>query len=321
MASDTEARIDRLLGRAEKRIARTFREMIEAIRGDLDLRSLADMLEAGRWEAAFELIEQTAARLGATSNLMFVQSAEDTAAFLANAGVARVTFDQVNVRAVAQMQNNRLDLIRGFVEGQRDTLRVVMTDGIMRGVSPIQQAREFREVVGLTDRQARAVLNFRRLLEQAGVADAEDQGEALTRRLRDRRFDGSIVRAIRNERPLSQAHIDKMVERYRQRYVKYRAETIARTEALRNVHQGVNEAFDQAIELGQINPDDIEQKWISARDGRVRDSHQSLNGETRKIGETWQGKYGDLRYPGDPQAPAGDVINCRCIVTRRIKSR
>lgn len=318
MASDTIKRIDRLLTRAERHIAAVFSAAIEEMRNSLDLDMLADLFEAQRWDAAFEIIEREAARIAAGSNLMFVRAGQDTAEFLATAKIGRIAFDQVNQRAVLQMQSNRLNLIRQFADGQRDVLREVMRGGIARGLNPIDQAREFREVVGLTDRQARAVINFRRLLGQAGREEfGAAQREALTRRLRDKRFDRSILAAIRDEQPLDPAHIDRMVDRYRQRYVKHRAENIARTEALRSVHQGTNEAWQQAIDLGQISEDEIEQTWRSARDGRVRDSHQRLNGEVRKIGETWQGDHGALRYPGDPAAPAAETINCRCIVVRR----
>lgn len=321
MASDSYERIDKLLTRAERHLAAVFWAMVEALRKDLDLKTLADLIEGGRWADALDLIQRTAERLGAASNLMFVQSGQDTAVFLAGAGVANIAFDQVNNRAVAIMQQNRLRLIREFTDGQRDVLRSVMSDGIARGLNPRDQARQFREVVGLTDRQARAVLNYRRLLTQAGQADiaAADQAEALTRALRDRRFDRSVLSAIRDERPLTAAQIDKMVERYRQRYIKYRAEVIARTEALRAVHEGVNEAFDQAIDRGDFEAGQIEQKWVSARDARVRDSHRFLNGQTRPMGGSWQGAYGVLRYPGDPDAPASETVQCRCIVVRRIK--
>lgn len=319
MASDSEKRIDRLLTRAERHIAQVFSAAIDTMRDELDLREIADLLENGKWTDALDIIEREAARIGAASNMMFVRAGQDTATFLSRAGVANIAFDQVNVRGVQMMQANRLNLIRQFTDGQRDVLRSVMSDGVARGLNPIEQARQFREVVGLTDRQARSIMNYRRMLERAGVDGALDQAEALTRELRDKRYDRTVRRAIAQQQPLTKAQIDKMVEANRRKTIKMRAEMIARTEALRSVHQGTNEAFDQAIEMGQIKAEQIEQTWRSAQDARVRESHRNLNGEVRPMGGTWPGKYGDLRYPGDPSAPAGDVINCRCIIVRRIK--
>ena len=49
-----------------------------------------------------------------------------------------------------------------------------------------------------------------------------------------------------------------MVERYRERYVKYRAEVIGRTEALRAVHAGNYEGYLQAIDEGAINREELQ---------------------------------------------------------------
>lgn len=49
--------------------------------------------------------------------------------------------------------------------------------------------------------------------------------------------------------------------------------------------------------------------WLTSQDERVRHSHQSLDGKTVRIGDI----FGfNLRWPGDPQADAGEVVNCRC---------
>ena len=206
------------------------------------------------------------------------------------------------------MQQERLALIREFTEQQRQATRLAMTDGITRGLNPIDQARAFRNSIGLTQRQQASVINYRRLLEQASLGD----GEALTRSLRDRRFDPTIRRAIRTGEPLSQAQIDRMVERYGDRSVKYRAEVIGRTEAQRAVHAGQDEAIRQAVEDGPIEPPEVRREWISARDGRVRDSHADLNGVVRGLDETFPGRDGALRFPGDPWAPPSETIQCRC---------
>ena len=49
--------------------------------------------------------------------------------------------------------------------------------------------------------------------------------------------------------------------------------------------------------------------WITAQDERVRHSHQTLNGKTVRIGDS----FGfNLRWPGDPQASVEQVAACRC---------
>jgi uncharacterized protein with gpF-like domain len=53
-----------------------------------------------------------------------------------------------------------------------------------------------------------------------------------------------------------------------------------------------------------------EKEWLSARDTHVRDSHISIDGEIVKMIDRFSN---GLRYPGDPEGPAGEIINCRCI--------
>ena len=53
-------------------------------------------------------------------------------------------------------------------------------------------------------------------------------------------------------------------------------------------------------------------KWITAGDGRVRDSHRSINGTVVSIDNNFRvgGSWG--MYPGDPKMKPKEIINCRC---------
>jgi hypothetical protein len=150
-------------------------------------------------------------------------------------------------------------------------------------------------VIGLTDRQAQAVKNFRKELETfhlrrsaggynlggkisrapggAQVYALDEDGQLkdgiLERRLRDFRFDGQLQRAMQQGKPLTPAQIDKMVEAYARKYLKYRSETIARTEALRTTNFGVQDAWRQAIASGTVPEENIRRQWVLSRDERL----------------------------------------------------
>jgi len=66
--------------------------------------------------------------------------------------------------------------------------------------------------------------------------------------------------------------------------------------------------------------DEIRQTWVSMRDAKVRDSHQDLDGETRKFNEEFRP---GLKFPRDPNAPIEETINCRCwlMIERAKKAR
>jgi len=204
---------------------------------------------------------------------------------------------------------------RAFPDQQRAATRLALVDGIARGLNPRDQARNFRSSVGLTELQQAAVINYRRLLEGTNA----QRGEALRRELRDKRFDRTVRSSMRRRVPLTVDQVERMVSRYQERSIKQRAETIARTEALRSVHEGVNEAYQQAIDGGKLNQEDLEREWDSSRDSRVRRTHRLLHGQKRAWGEPWRTENGLICYPGDPEAPAEEVVQCRCLLTTRIR--
>ena len=82
-----------------------------------------------------------------------------------------------------------------------------------------------------------------------------------------------------------------------------RAELIARTETTSTAN-GARYMEAQAHGI-------TEMRWISSRDAQVRESHAELDGRVAGMGETFG--YG-LRFPGDPEAEAGQVVNCRCSI-------
>lgn len=314
--NDTAERIERLLDRAEPRLRRAFLAAIARLEANLDLRAIERLLEGGDFEGALDYTRTVADELGDAATLVFIDAGQDTARFLSGLDLGTVLFNQINVRAVRALQANSLRLISAYTEEQRAATRLALLDGIARGLNPRDQARNFRSSVGLTERQQAAVINYRRLLE----GTAAEQRQALTRELRDRRSDRTVRRSIRTGEPLTPAQIERMVERYRNRYVKYRAEVIGRTEAMRSVNQGVEEAYEQAIEAGTLEAGSLTRTWDASRDTRVRRTHRFLHGQKRGWRETWATENGVLRYPGDPDAPPEETVQCRCVLTTRIKA-
>jgi uncharacterized protein with gpF-like domain len=155
-------------------------------------------------------------------------------------------------------------------------------------------------------------MNYRRAL-QAGDANA------LTRQLRDRRFDSSVARAISGERDLSAAQVDKLVARYTERWLKFRSETIARTEAKRALGSGNQLLWEQAVAAGRVEASQVTKKWATVGDHKVRNAHRELNGQVVGLNDRFRCSEGTIAYPGDPSASAGLVIGCRCTAIYRFK--
>ena len=315
---DDALRLFRLLEEQEERIQRIFLTAIENMRDELNIAELADLLQEGRAADAIGRLQYIADQLGSASGMAFIAAGQSAAEFLDSAGLGRVVFDQVNINAVAAMQRNRLDLVREFTREQARATWAALTEGVESGTNPIAQARNFRDSIGLTKRQWGAVNNHREDLMRAHT-DPDAASRALQRKNRDRRYDRTIRAARRGNKAIASDKLDRMVDRYTEISFRKRSETIARTEALRAVHQGNEEAYRQAIESEVFKPEQLERTWRTSVDGRERDTHRKLNGTTAKWGEAWTTENGSLRYPGDPLAPPEETIRCRCAILTRIK--
>lgn len=64
-------------------------------------------------------------------------------------------------------------------------------------------------------------------------------------------------------------------------------------------------AYRRALALGV----GVRKRWLATLDGRTRDSHRLLDGESVGVEERFSN---GLLYPGDPTGPASEVWNCRC---------
>jgi hypothetical protein len=308
---DPASRILKLVDQLELRYRRLFVQMVRAARADLPVARLERLIVGGRQEQAFQVLTTHVTRMADQINLGFIHAGTETAAFLGNK--FPISFDLTNHRAVRAMQQNKLKFVREFMVDQRQATRTALVEGITQGLNPRAQARMFRDSIGLTSRQEAAVQNYGRLLR-------EGNKEALTRALRDRRFDRTVSTSIRDGKPLTDGQVGRMVTRYRERYLKYRSETIARTEALASAHEGTEELYRQAIDSGAFSAEEIGATWHTSVDGRERDSHRAMDGQTQPHGEPFVSGEGNLlRYPGDRDAPAEEVIQCRCAVSRNVK--
>lgn len=321
-----EARIDALsrflglLNQAEPAVKRRFLETVGRARAASDIAELeriGDLLSSGQIDEALQIADDIGPSLASTLESVYASFGLSAAAVLRSQVDTAFDFSTLNARAVRDLSETRLRLVREFTQGQRTAAMEILSDSFQRGLPPIEQARRLKQSIGLTGYQGQVVANYRRALE-TGSADA------LQRQLRDRRFDPTVRRALAtnpNRVPLTTAQIDRMVERYTERWVAFRSETIARTETLAAASAGDLELWRQAVDAEVVDPEDIVSVWHTAADERVRSSHNFMHLQERPIGEPFLSGDGNLlRFPADPAAPASDVIRCRCVVAREISA-
>jgi hypothetical protein len=156
--------------------------------------------------------------------------------------------------------------------------------------------------------------NYQNLLEM-------NSAQALDRQLRDRRYDRGLENAIEADEILPQDRIDLMVERYRDRLLNMRGETIARTEALRITEQARHLAMQDMLGQAGIDPGLVVKQWMATEDDRTRDTHSEMSGQARLLDDLFESPSGaELLHPGDSSAPPEEVINCRCTAAHHVFS-
>lgn len=101
-----------------------------------------------------------------------------------------------------------------------------------------------------------------------------------------------------------------------------RAAMIAQTEKTRAANEArvapvleeYLKAYDKAVKGHRKRPERPMIQWINPRTAREpRHEHVMISGTVRPVGDEF---LPSLRYPGDPQAPARQTINCHCYVRR-----
>lgn len=89
------------------------------------------------------------------------------------------------------------------------------------------------------------------------------------------------------------------------------SETIARTETAPAWNFASLEGWEQS---GVV----AEKEWLTAHDDAVRDIHAAADGQVVPLALAFTVGEEALRFPGDPDGSAGNIINCRCTMVPRL---
>lgn len=106
---------------------------------------------------------------------------------------------------------------------------------------------------------------------------------------------------------LGPASVARLIRERNQRFSRVRALRIARTETSM-IANATSEFSADALGL------EYRRRWVAAADERTRESHSNADGQIRGRGEAFDVGGAKLDRPGDPNGPAGEIINCRCAV-------
>lgn len=323
--------IERMILDALPRIQKAFLQSILNIKEDAIIGQIVDRLRSGDIdgalravqidEAAFSPYRRAVEREFEEAGQTFTEALPRRSSVTGQQMVIR--FDARSVAAEAILKEIAGDQITHITLDQLAMARMVLTDGMMAGRNPrstaldligrVVDGRRVGGFIGNTEQSTRFILNARRELETG------DFSRYLTRTRRNKSLDRLITVAKREGRPLTAAEIDQMVGRYSDKLLQLRGETIARTETMAAIQTAQDEALNQAVSKELVARQDVRRVWRTAEDDRVRHTHAAMEGQEVGLDEPFLSPSGaQIMYPGDPNAPADEVINCRCVVETRI---
>lgn len=308
--------IDKLVRSVENKLKRSFREMVRSIRDENSVGELAEKIARGDLGTLIEGVDVAVDKFATEISTGYVKAGQKAARWLNERVPSSVKFNITSDDAIGWMQDAQESITRSLLAEQQEVARSVVASGRARGLSDRAIAEEVQRSIGLNREQLKHVESYRDALTNGNYANA------INRQLADARSARSLRAAAQGKQALTPEKIDALVRRYTDNWIRLRSETIGLTQAQGAVHAGVEEMFVQAIEAGDVDEEQIVRVWITRNDARVRHSHKTMHGQRRSFAAPFKsGKGNLLQYPGDPSAPASEVVHCRCLLKFIVKRR
>lgn len=233
-------------------------------------------------------------------------------------------FDVRNPHVEQDLRQYSSEFITRITEETRTNIRVALERGLIAGRNPTNTALDIvgridprtkqrvGGVIGLTPHQEQWTANARRYL-----LTGDDAYFNLT--LRDKRFDKTIIKLFEEGKEVPTETVERIMVSYKNRVLKYRANTISRTETLQSVQRSNFQVHKQLITDGVIPSNAIKKWWNAVGDRKTRPTHDALERATRArplgLDEPFISPSGaKLMYPGDKSlgAPGKEIVQCRC---------
>lgn len=166
----------------------------------------------------------------------------------------RFNFDISDQKTLDRIREDQDELIAQLDDQARDTVETIIVTGLKQGLGPADIVGDIRDMIGLTDQQALAVMNYENMLRDLNP-------NALRRQLRNAEHDDRLQDAIDSGEDLPDDLIASMSAQYLENYLDYRAATIAQTESVRAVNAGLHDAYKQAVGRGALPSEAVRRFW------------------------------------------------------------
>lgn len=306
-----QARSDRLA----PEVRQAFLRAIEKV-GDLaDLAAAEKAIAAGDVEGAMRALfgPEARAQFAGDLNVAGIRAALSSAQSAMRADVPAALrvgkdfFRDAPTPAVIEaLKTIDIKSVTPIVDGTGDGLREVLRWGMDEGLNPRQMVHRARSLITLTEYDVQIVRSFEEQLRT-------DPARALTRTLRDGRFDKTIEKALGGEKRLTDAQIGQMRLRYAARLQDWRTETASRTLTINSYREGQLTAWRDAADANAVSRVRVIKEWVTTLDGRERPTHHEMHGTRVPIDQPF-----DVPGVGPQMTPGESEYNCRCSTVIRV---
>ena len=234
--------VHRVADRRAPLMEQAFVEMVAASRAGTTRRRIQQALQKGNRRRALAIAVAAWNAASRTGRAAMAAALSDTVLAAATAvgrrmgRDARIEFAVTNPAAQQWAKTQAGRLIRRITSDQRQSIRRVIVQAFTEHLTTRQAATRIAEQIGLQSRQAVA-------LER--------------------------VRVDLVEKGLTKARIDHLVTRQRDRMIRRRGRSIARTEVLRASNMGQQLLWEAAVDAGEWRAQDVRRVFIVTPDDRL----------------------------------------------------
>jgi hypothetical protein len=334
-----QRQINALLAKLEPAVQEAFNVAIQAARRQVNVTALIEALDRGDLGAAVRLLQLPQGVLFPLEDAIRAAYVEGGKMVAIAAPSALIGFNGSTPGAVAWLQELSSTRIQGIVDDTLEATRAALVAGRDQGMGSKAIARMITGtkqgtqrvggILGLTTQQTDSIMgkydDVGRLISMGGrqklaSGDPKLMREYLNLKLRDRRYDAQIKKAIAEGRAITGPQLDKILEAHKSKALAYRGKLIAKNETFSALEAGRMEAMGQAL----ANPDveGVSVRWQHNLSEFPREDHVAMSGTVIQLGEYFVFPDGArMKHPHDPAGGARHSVGCRCIAIYRVRMK
>jgi len=235
----------RAADKAEPAIRRAMLDALEALQRSVP--NLEDLIASGNIKSVVDAVKGA----GIPRSLMNALTDATATAAIGGAEAAgfEIGFNLPNARAVEWAAAHAGEQITLVTQATKAVVQEIVEDALLRGIHPRVAARQIKNVVPLLPQHQKSVTRL---------------------------FNSSIDAGV------TVSHAEKIAARKSKKLLKYRAEMIARTEAIRASNMGQQLVWQQAIDLDLL-PQGVKKIWLATGDDRTCPVCAVMDGQTVEV--------------------------------------